>query len=96
MYLARDSGHEGFDNPVWPEDLDLGAFFPRGARAISIKNAPGTSYRFKNEYLIFVSADLVSALPNLSLAKIFDQHWLGNVLVVKIGQRDRIRVVNMI
>lgn len=43
-----------------------------------------------------MSVDNVSALPNLSIAQMFDRHWLGNIVVVKVGLRDGVRVVNML
>lgn len=96
MYISQDlSRSDDLECPLWPEDADLATLFPRGARGIRIREAPGTTYRLKNAYMVFISADNVSALPNHSIARMFNRHWLGNIAVVKIGVRDGIRVINM-
>lgn len=95
IYVPKDFDRNDFETPVWPEDLDLNVIFPRGAKGIRLRHAPGTTYSLKNEYVMFMSTDTVSALPNRSIAKMFDRYWLGNIVIVKIGRRDGVRVINM-
>lgn len=95
IYCQRDSGRDECDGPVWAEDLNLSEVFPRGAKGIRICTLPGTTYELRNEYMMFVSADAVSALANYSIAKLFNRFWLGNVVVVKMARRDGLSIVNM-
>lgn len=45
--------------------------------------------------MIFTSQDPVSSLLNECMAASFNQHWIGNVLVVKCGKKDPHRIVHM-
>lgn len=100
IYIGRDPKHYEFTKPsgepiVWAEDLNLDEEFPVGANGLKIIHAPGTTYSLRNEYMMFVSADLLSSPPNRSIKKLFARKWLGNIVVVKLGRRDSMSVVNM-
>lgn len=69
--------------------------FPVGANGVKLIHAPGTTYLLRNEYIMFVSASLRSSPLNRSIRKLYDRRWRGNIVVVKLGRRDRASVINM-
>lgn len=45
--------------------------------------------------VVVFSADQTSSTPNRSIAKLYNIHWLGNVVVVKCAKRDPKQVIQM-
>lgn len=45
--------------------------------------------------VILYSTDQVSSSPNSSIAKLYDVHWLGNIVVMKCSKTDPQQIIQM-
>jgi hypothetical protein len=80
------------NQPLWAEDLDLRRWLPRGNMGIRISNVPGTKILLRNSFMIFIAYNRTSSLPNASIAQRFNQGWKGNIIVVKLGCKDVLKL----
>lgn len=87
--------HDQDDQYVWAEDLQLSYLFPLGRREIRLSLMPFTRLPLRNHLIVIYSADQTSSLPNSCIAKLFDEHWLGNVVVLKCSQKDSKQIIQM-
>lgn len=81
------------EGPFWAEDLDLTTWFPRGASHTSLSHFPGTDVRLPRTYHIFTTRDPLSAVPNMTLLKLQNQLWMGNIVIVADHVRSESKVV---
>lgn len=66
-----------------------------GSTSIRVQQIPRTRIPLRNEYVLFYSSDSVSSLPNASIARLYNIHWMGNVVVMKCSRRDPLKIVQM-
>lgn len=71
----------------WSEDVDLEKWFPHGHTSEVVTHLPGTSFRLKNALTICYTEDQVSSVVNIAISRLCHRHWLGNLVVLKMGRR---------
>lgn len=79
---------------VWIH-ADPSVWFPHGHRVRKVKRLPGTNFELEHTYQIYFSRDEISSITNHCVARRFDQHWLGDIIVVKRGRADPFQVLEM-
>lgn len=78
-----------------PSELEISHWFPLGWMSIPITHVPGTSFALRNVFRVFVAKGSTATPRNAGIFDRFGVHVLGNVLVVKIGQRVPYGVVQL-
>lgn len=87
--------HDLDDMYVWAKDLQLSDLFPLGLHRVRIIKLPRANLPLRNQMVLIYSADPVSSPPNNTLAKLYDVHWAGNVVVLKCSRRDPKQIIQM-
>lgn len=86
--LASVSRDGGDCPPFWPEDVDVGPWFPSGFQTEVINHIPGTRYRLNNSFTVYYSRNVPSSASNFAISRMCHRNWSGNVIVVKLGSKQ--------
>ncbi|KAH9858155.1 hypothetical protein C2E23DRAFT_880808 [Lenzites betulinus] len=90
---SRASFDPACGSSAWSEDLDTDEWFGGPQTIASIRSFPGTNCWLKNGYDVIVLARRARrrrpAELNKTVQKLFALPWVGNILVVKRGFRER-------
>ncbi|TFK81573.1 hypothetical protein K466DRAFT_501920 [Polyporus arcularius HHB13444] len=71
----------------WLDDITVDRWFPHGWESRRISFVPSTSFRLRNHYTIYTSADTHRDVRNRSLRNMGISHHRGNVLVLRTSVR---------
>ena len=82
--------------PIWPDDLDLRQWFPFGTDRFRLSSFPvDPMHSLRNHYTAFTSMDPERSAPNQCLSARWGVDVTGNVLVVRHGRGNLMRVTNI-
>lgn len=83
------------DLTVWGEDLILNYWFPLGLESIEFVEFPGSNIQLRNRFILYYARDQTSSPPNSSIARLYNIHWMGNIIVVKCSKTIRNQIIQI-